>query len=97
MKIKYILIFVVLALAGLTVWYQEPDSNTQTKTIALSPSKPALENRKVTSKDGSMTVIGGIRVEIDPGTTTTEVPENDPHWKAAYEEAKKQRENLAEK
>lgn len=97
MKIKYILTYVaILALAGLTVWYQAGSNTPVTTMTSLSP-KPALENRKVISEDDSMMVSGKLRVEIDPGTTTAEVPESDPLWKTAYEEAKKQRESLAKK
>lgn len=99
MKIKSILACVaILALTGLTVWYQAGGNTPVTATISLSP-KPTLENRKVTSEDGSMMVSGKLRVEIDSGTTTAEVPESDPLWKTAYENAQKQkqRENLAKK
>lgn len=98
MKIKHILTCIaILALAGLTVWYQAGSNTPVTATTSQSPSKTILESRKVTSKDDSMMVSGSIRVEIDPGTTTAEAPESDPLWKAAYEDAKKQRENLAKK
>lgn len=96
MKIKHILTCAaIIALAGLTVWYQESDNITQ--FTASAPSKAILESRKVTSPNEPMMVSGKLRVEIDSGTTTAEVPESDPHWKVAYEEAKKQRENLAKK
>lgn len=97
MKIKRTLACVaILALTGLTVWYQAGGNTPVTATLSLSP-KPTLENRKVISEDDSMMVSGKLRVEIDPGTTTAEVPESDPLWKTAYEEAKKQRESLAKK
>lgn len=96
MKIKHIPICVILALAGLTVWYQA-GSSTPAVNTSTPPSKTTPENRKVTSKDGSMMVSGSVQVTIDPGTTPAEAPESDPLWKAAYEDAQKQRENLAKK
>lgn len=94
MKIKHILICALMVLAGLTVWYQEPEDTTEPPTAsATRPSKTAQEVRKVTSKDGSMMVSGSIQVAIDSGTTTTEPPESDPLWQEAFKSAQKQRES----